>query len=80
MKLLKNLPDWMNPVFVKDLRQTFSSKYLLIVSGISLLLEAFFIYQVWKIRKNHVLVDQQLTLDFVNYFFLYLHLIPIYRF
>ncbi|MBR3709281.1 MAG: hypothetical protein IKM17_09755 [Lentisphaeria bacterium] len=72
MKLLKKLPDWMNPVFVKDLRQTFSSKYLLIVSGISLLLEAFFIYQVWKIRKNHILVDQQLTLDFVNYFFLYL--------
>lgn len=46
MKLLKNLPDWMNPVFVKDLRQTFSSKYLLIVSIIAVVLELLFFLPV----------------------------------
>lgn len=46
MKLLNNLPDWMNPVFVKDLRQTFSGKYLLIVSIIAVVLELLFFLSV----------------------------------
>ena len=46
MKFLKNLPDWMNPVFVKDLRQTFSGKYLLIVSIIAVVLELLFFLPV----------------------------------
>lgn len=46
MKFLKDLPDWMNPVFVKDLRQTFSGKYLLIVSIIAVVLELLFFLPV----------------------------------
>ena len=54
MKFLKDLPDWMNPVFVKDLRQTFSGKYLLIVSIIAVVLELLFFLPVC----NNPRIDQ----------------------
>lgn len=58
--LTANLPDWLNPVYVKELRQTLHSKSFLIISGLILLVE-FLLWYAAKTQFEHIRQELLLT-------------------